>query len=171
LGASYVWLASQDEIDLRFIGRPLLQAGVPEWLPRYRGLTSALAVEAGVEGTPALPLRLGARLRFETSAVPVSAVAIDQLDAPKLQLGAGLEVRVANGLALVVGERLGLYLPQDVPASAFTPSAQIACNASGYDLESDACAAARVGRAVPTAAGSYKRIDNELTLGLSYDLW
>jgi hypothetical protein len=62
-------------------------------------------------------------------------------------------------------------MPRDVTASAFSPAARIDCAAAQYDITTAACAAARAGRAIPTAAGRYLRIGNALTLGLSYDLW
>jgi long-subunit fatty acid transport protein len=171
VNARYVFFSVQDKIDLRFFGRPLILAGVPEWVVRYRGLGDALAVEAGLEQAPATAVRRGARLRFETSAVPEGAQAADQVDAPKLQLAGGLELRVTPRVALVVGYALTLFLPGDATPSAFSPRAQIDCTASGYDIDTAACAAARAGRAIPTAAGSYRRIGNELTVGLAYDLW
>jgi hypothetical protein len=171
VNSSYLWLSSQDRIDLRFVGRDLVNAGTPEWVVRYRGFENALALEAGVEEPPARTLRLGARARFQTSAVPEAAVAVGQIDAPRLDLGAGLEARVSTRVALVAGLNAGLYLPASGAGTAYTPSAQIACNASGFDLDTAACAASGSGRGIPTAAGSYRRIDTELTLGISYDVW
>jgi long-subunit fatty acid transport protein len=167
----YAHLASQDHVDLRFYGDALTAANVPDWMVRYRGLRDLYWVEAGLEMPPIQRLRLGARVRVSTGAVPAEAVAIDQLDAPSLELSAGVEWRVADRIALVGGYTLALLQPRDVSASAFSPGARIACNGASYNIDDPGCAAVRAGRAIPTAAGSYLRVGNALTLGVAYDWW
>jgi hypothetical protein len=54
-----------------------------------------------------------------------------------------------------------------VSKSAFSPSAQTGCVASGYDL--DDCESARVGSGIPTAAGDYQRYNFAAMLGISWE--
>ncbi len=171
VNGSYARLGLQQGIDLRILGRAAREAGLPEWLVRHRGLDDVYTVEVGLEQAPARSLRLGARVRFQTGAVSAAEVAPHVIDAPTLGLAGGLELRATRRLGIVAGYALGLRLPIDVDASAYSPGAAIDCNASGFDLSSPACLAARQGRASPTAAGRYTRISNELSLGLTYDIW
>lgn len=168
---SFRWIdySGHDELDLRLIGDDLRNAGLPEWMPRFRGFQDVFAIDAGAELTPSNRVRLGGKLRFETSAVSEEAVTVFQLDAPKGGLTLGAELRLANTVALTVGYALDLYLPRGVTDSAFKPSSQIACTQSGYDL--DTCEDARRGRALPTAAGDYSRVSHQISVGLSYDAW
>jgi hypothetical protein len=169
VNASYTRLSSHDAFDVRVVPDPLLV--LPEWIVRHRGMRDAFAVEAGLEQPPATRVRLGGRARVETSAVPSSKVAPQQVDALTLELAGGLELRLSARWALLATASAALLFPVEADPSAFTPSARIDCAASGFDLDTPACAAAREGRAVPTAAGSYFRAGAELTFGFTYDAW
>jgi hypothetical protein len=161
----------QNTIDVRVFGKALRDANLPEWLVRRRGLRDLWAVEVGLEQQPARLLRFGARARLETSSVPAGEVAADRVDAPKLELGAGVEVRLTQRLSLTGAGTLALLLPVDVDPGAFAPRATIDCVGSGYDLDTPACAAVRAGQAIPSAAGSYRRVGTQLSLGFALDWW
>jgi len=171
LGARWTHLSTQDKLDIRVYGRDLTAAGIPDWIERYRGLDDVWWAEVGLEQPPATPVRWGARVRFSTGGVPANAVAIDQIDGPGVDLSGGLELRLGEKLAVTIGYTLALMLPRDVTTSAFSPSAAIACNAALHDIDTPGCAAIRAGSAIPTAAGSYWRVGNQLTLGLGIDFW
>ena len=171
LGARWTHLSTQDKLDLRVYGRDLTNAGIADWIERYRGLDDVWWAEVGLEEPPATAVRWGARVRFTTGGVPANAVAIDQIDGPGVDLSGGLELRFGERFGVTVGYTLALMLPRDVTTSAFSPSAAIACNAAQHDIDTPGCAAIRDGRAIPTAAGSYWRVSNQLTLGLGIDLW
>jgi len=171
LGARWTHLATQNKLDLRVYGQALTAATIPDWIVRYRGLNDVYWAEVGLEEAPATKYRWGVRARFSTGGVPEEAVAIDQLDAPSVDLSGGLEWRLGERLGLTFAYTLSLLVPRDVTSSDFSPSARIACNASQYDITTAACAAVRDGRAIPTAAGKYLRIGNQLTLGVAIDLW
>ena len=132
-------------------------------------LTTFLVVWGLTTVTEVSPTEIS--VRFTTGGVPENAVAIDQIDGPGVDLSGGLELRLSERFGVTIGYTLGLMLPRDVTTSAFSPSAAIACNAAQHDIDTPGCAAIRDGRAIPTAAGSYWRFSNQLTLGLAIDLW
>jgi long-subunit fatty acid transport protein len=169
LGARWVNMNVHRLYDLRLVGSQLRGAGIPEWLPRYRGLKNFVSLEGGIETRLSPKVRVGGRLRFETSAVERAHVTPAQVDAPKVYLMGGAELQVTPSLAVTAGYSLGLHLPQTVDDSVFSPQAQIDCVSSGYDL--DTCAPSRLGSAIPTAAGDYSRTSHELVVGVSYDWW
>lgn len=171
VGARWTHLGTQNKLDLRLYGKALTAATIPDWIVRERGLDDVYWVEAGLELPPAQAFRWGVRARVSTGGVPEELVAIDQLDAPSLDLSAGVEVRLSTRVAVTGGYTLSLLAPRDVSDSAFSPSARIACNAASFDITLPACVAVRDGRGIPTAAGRYLRVGNALTLGLNIDIW
>ena len=165
---TYARTSSHEEVDLRLVDAP---EGLPEWVVRHRGFDDTLAVEVGLEQPPATPVRLGARVRFETSTVPGDRVSVAQLDAPELGLAAGAELRLSTRMALIAGLAASIMLPVDADPSVFSPRAALDCAAASFDLGVAACETARHGRATPTAAGSYGRLGGLLSLGFTYDWW
>jgi long-subunit fatty acid transport protein len=169
LGLRWLDLSAHKHYDLQLTGRELLNdESIPQWMLRHRGWNDVLSVDAGVEHRAGDWL-LGATLRAENSAVDPSLVAIDQLDALKLAVGTGAQVRLTPRVVLTLGAGLAYFLPQDVTDSGFRPSEQIACVNADYAL--DACQASRDGRGLPTAAGAYSRFSLKFNLGLAYDWW
>jgi long-subunit fatty acid transport protein len=169
VNGSWTRSSLQQNIDVRFV-EPLAE-DIPEWLVRHRGYQDVIAAEAGIEQPPATRLRLGVRGRFESSLLPPGKITAASIDGPKLELSGGAELRLSTRWALVGSYTLSFMLPQTNDPGAYSPRAAIDCAASGYDLTTDACLAVREGRAIPTAAGSYGRIGNSLSVGISYDAW
>jgi hypothetical protein len=168
INASYARTSNHDRIDVRLVDAP---DDIPEWVVRHRGFSDTVAVEVGLEQPPASRTRLGARLRFESSAVTSTKVSVAQIDAPEAELAGGAELRLSTSMALIAGVSISLMLPVDSEPSAFSPSASIDCTGAGFDLAVPACETARQGLATPTAAGSYGRLTGQLSLGFTYDWW
>lgn len=169
LGLRWLDLSAHKLYDLRLTGREFLgDESVPQWMIRHRGWNDVVSIDAGVEHRTGDWL-LGATLRAENSAVDTALVAIDQLDAAKLALATGAQVRLTPNVVLTLGAGLAYFWPQDARDSGFRPSEQIACVNADYAL--DACVAARDGRGLPTAAGEYSRLSLKFQLGLAYDWW
>ncbi len=165
--ARWIALAATSQIDLRLAGPELREAGVREWVLRYRGLESAFLFEFGIE-TPAGEItRFGARLRFDTGGVDAAHTAPAQIAGPTFDLAAGVERALGGGFAFTLAASAGLMVPREVGDSAFAPSEQTGCVASGYDL--DQCRGARVGSAINTAAGDYQRYNFGVMLGISWE--
>jgi long-subunit fatty acid transport protein len=169
LQGRWITYSSTDFIDLGLFGTSLRGAGIPERIVRYRGYRDTVAVEAGLENPPERAPRLGARVRFESSALPSDNVTPGNIDGPNLTFAGGAELRLTTHWALVLGLATTLALPIDVHPSAFSPPGQIACAASGYDL--DTCSPVSNGRGISSTAGSYTRLRGDITVGLSYDVW
>lgn len=166
-GARWLDMSVHRQYDLRMSGPELRDAGVEEWVLRYRGFQDVYSLDVGVENPSGRRVRVGARLRYESSAVPTELVAPEQVDGHKLEVAGGLEYKLTPGLAMTLGGSFAIQLPENVAQSGFSPSARVDCVASGYDL--DRCEAAREGSALPTAAGDYTRMTFGFMLGLSYD--
>jgi long-subunit fatty acid transport protein len=168
VNATYARTSSHETVDLRLVDAP---DGIPGWVVRHRGFDDTLAVEVGLEQPPASQLRVGIRLRAETSAVAANEVSVAQIDAPEAGVAAGAEVRLSSSMALVAAASVSLMLPVDADPSRFSPRAAIDCAAADFDLAAPACETARRGLATPTAAGSYGRVSGQLSLGFTYDWW
>jgi long-subunit fatty acid transport protein len=165
--ARWIDLSVMDVLDVRMAGPELRAADVREWVLRYRGLRDVLVLEAGAENPAGGRVRLGARLRFSTGSTATSQVSAASMDRPSLGLAAGAELGLGGGFSITLAASGGATLPATVTDSAFSPSAQTDCVASGYDL--DRCAATREGRAGPTAAGDYLKLSYGAFLGLAWD--
>jgi long-subunit fatty acid transport protein len=168
IGARWVNLSEHRLWDLRLSGRDLRDAGVEEWVTRYRGLQDVTSLDVGVEQPQGETLRVGGRLRLDWNPfADGDTVSPTNVNGPTVELAGGVQYRVSPGWSLSLGGAASAMFPRETTDSAFTPSAQIDCVQSGYDL--DACEPAREGRAIPTAAGTYGRLSLSLMLGLSFD--
>jgi hypothetical protein len=78
--------------------------------------------------------------------------------------------QLAPGLYMQLSYGLQYFPPVHVTDSAFDPRDQLDCQASGFDYSTPACAAARNGYAIATAAGDYDRMQHALRLALRYEL-
>lgn len=163
----YFNLSRMDRLDIYMFGGTTAGGEVPAWYPRYLGFADTLLLQAGLEQQPGAPLRLGGRLRVETGAA--SARTISPLLPSGLNLGvaAGAEVRLGPSFVLALSYLFSWYPEQSSTDSAFDPLARLACVESGFDLE--LCRPAREGRAVPTAAGDYRRFDHAVQVSLRWD--
>lgn len=159
-------LSRHNQLDIRLIGSDLT-TDVPEWMPRYRGMKDVWRASVGLESSDLETFRVGARLRLETGAVDDSAVTPLQVAGGSVTLATGAEVRIADHFVFNAGYELTWFPGVDVEDSAFDPREQVACVDSGYDF--DSCRAARDGRALSTAAGSYQHLQHGLVLSVRYD--
>ncbi len=156
-----------DRLDLRLLGEDFVGEDVPEWQPRYRGLRDSFRVSAGLEGLPGQTVRLGGRVRLDSGATGRRALAPLQVAGPSAAIAGGAELRIAQNLVLTARYELGWHPARTSDPSAFDPRAQLDCVDSGYDF--DVCEAAREGRALPSAAGRYRRMRHAAGLSLRYD--
>jgi hypothetical protein len=166
--ASARWqsLFAQDRLDVRMFGREL-DASVPEQYPLYRGLRNVFRLQAGLEQNANRTLRLGARVAVERGAVSNRDLSPLTVAATHIGAATGLEWRLGT-LVLAAGYGLSWYPTVDSDPNGFDPRDQVACVDSGFDLTR--CAAVRDGRARPSAAGSYARLEHALTTSIRWDL-
>src|SRR5206468_889509 len=83
--------------DVRTYGTGLVAAGVPEWTERPRGYHDPIAMWAGVEQVDAGETwRFGARLGFETSAVPDARTSPNVIAPLSATLDVGVQLRIPH---------------------------------------------------------------------------
>lgn len=155
-----------DQFDIRLFGGQL-GGEIPEWMPRYRGMHDVWRLSGGIESNDSQRHRVGARLRFETSSADDGAASPILVPGASITLATGAELHVADQWVLGVGYEIGWTPTVDATQSAFDPREAIACVDSQYSF--DECKAARDGRALSTAAGSYQQLRHGLVLSLRYD--
>ena len=160
-------LSQHDVLDIRLYGGDLTDAGAPEWYPRYRGLRDVWQGSVGLEGQEAGRTRFGGRLRVESGATTDRNVSPLQIDGFDVGAAGGAELRLSQHWVVQLGYDLSWFPQVNSSDSAFDPIARLECVDSDYDF--DQCRAAREGRAVPTAAGSYRRLRHSMSLSLRYD--
>jgi hypothetical protein len=130
-------------------------------------MRDTLQLSGGLEGHESGRIRVGGRLKLESPAVDQSAVSPLQVAGFNLGVAGGVELRFAQHWVIQAGYDLTWFPSADVTDSAFDPIGRLGCVDSGYDF--DECRAAREGRALPTAAGSYSRLRHGFNLSLRYD--
>jgi hypothetical protein len=164
--------------DVRGYGSFFPAASIPEWQLRPRGFHEGLrrftvASWAGVEQAGRdSPLALGGRVGFETSALPDERTAPMTIAPTSLTFDAGVQYRFTRDVqatpqvTLLASYGLQYFPTVDVTDSDYDPRAQLACEDSGFDYSTEACAAVRNGYAIPTAAGEYSRIQQAARVAL-----
>ena len=155
-----------DQFDIRLFGGQLGEA-IPEWMPRYRGMHDVWRLSGGVESNDSQRHRFGARLRLETSSADAGAASPILIPGASVTLATGAEIRIADPWVIGLGYELGWTPSVQATDSAFDPLAAVACVDSQYAF--DACRAARDGRALSTAAGTYRQLRHGMVLSLRYD--
>jgi hypothetical protein len=165
-------LSRLSSYDVRTYGTTLPRNGILEWTERPRGLHDSFAGWAGVEQVEGGPLHvlLGGRLGFETSSVSAERTSPITIAPASGTLDLGAHRRFQNGLTIELSYGLQYFPTVTVKDSAFNPQAQIDCMASGYNYATRACATVRDGYAIPSAAGTYTRLEHALRIGLRYEL-
>jgi long-subunit fatty acid transport protein len=159
-------VSRHQELDLRLRGDGLERAA-PEWDPRARALRDTFQLQVGLEMDEGRALRLGGRARFETGATTAETNSPLAMDTHNLGLSGGLEWRLGQHVVVALGYDVTGFLPTDRETSAFDPLGRIGCVDSGYAY--DRCEAVRDGRALPSAAGAYRRLRHQAMLGLRWD--
>jgi hypothetical protein len=168
VGGHYEDLDSFRSYDVRLLGFP---AEIPDWIERPRGYNDLVRMWAGVEQVDIgveRPFLWGARVGFATPEVTLARLSPTTAARWSLTADVGGQVRVA-GLVIQLGYGLD-YRPSATSAdSDYNPIDRLACIDSGFDYSTTACQHVREGYAIPTAAGTYRRLTHALRLGLRYD--
>ncbi len=154
------------QFDIRLFGAELSE-DIPEWMPRHRGLHDVWRLSGGLESNDKQRHRYGARIRLESSAAAPGTATPLLIAGPSATLATGAELHISDQWVAGVGYELGWFPKSTVDNSAFDPREAVSCVEADYDV--DACAAAREGRTIATAAGSYQNLRHGLVLSLRYD--
>jgi len=163
------WITTgrQKRLDIRVFGDEISTRGVPENLDRYRNLDDLVILEAGLENRERERLRFGGRIRVSNGGVSTEDISPLSVESFNAAAAVGAEVRVTEQIAVTAGYAIRVFAPRDVNPGNYDPAARVACTDSGFDF--DLCDAFRDGRAIPTAAGNYSRLQHAFTLALRYD--
>jgi len=165
-------LSRLSSYDVRTYGSTLPRNGIPEWTERPRGMHDSFAGWGGVEqiegGAP--HVLFGARLGFETSSVSSDRTSPITIAPASATLDLGAHRRFQNGLTIELSYGLQYFPAVTTGSSAFNPQAQIDCMAHNYDYTLGACETVREGYAIPSAGGTYTRLEHALRIGLRYEL-
>jgi hypothetical protein len=172
VGGRWEDLSRMQAYDVRGYGIAFRDQAIPEWVQRPRGFHDAFALWAGLETAPGAPsvVHYGARLGVETSAHTAERTA-PGTDSPTSITGdLGVELRLApTAWRIQLSYGAQLFPRADIKASDYDPRFARECADSGFDYATRACEALRNGYAIPTAAGSYTRIQHALRVGLIYE--
>lgn len=172
VGGRWEDLSRLSAYDVRTYGTNLPRHGIPEWTERPRGMHDAFALWGGVEQAEGGPtdVLFGARLGVETSSVDAARTSPITISPTSLTLDLGARRRFQSGLTIELSYGLQYFPSVDARNSRFNPEDRIDCIASGYDYSTSPCEAVREGYAIPSAAGSYSRLEHALRIGLRYEL-
>ena len=162
-------LSSFQQYDVRMYGLELEDAGVPEIVPRPRGMRDQIAVQAGVEQVDTgQRFVLGGRLGGERGAVGDSKLSPLNAYPAAITADLGVQVRIAPSWILQLGYGLRWAPDSDTGRGEYDPLDRLDCIDNGYDIDTDACRAVREGYALPTASGTYGRLDNVFRINLRW---
>jgi long-subunit fatty acid transport protein len=174
LSAMLRWLrlSVHDRMDIRLSG-PTLDAdghNLPQHVVLHRGFKDVWDTRVRVSYWWRERIRIGAMMRFETSAVDAGAVNAAAVDGFKIQPVGLLEVRILRQLWLGAGYGVTFMRTVDVNSSAFNPEYARGCAVAGNDITNDDCRAQQRGLARPTATGQYsaRTHDFGLTMTLKF---
>jgi long-subunit fatty acid transport protein len=168
--ARWIWFHLQDRVDIRLTYPAAQAAGLPEHIVFHRGFKDVWDTRLRVAYWIRERLRLGAALRFETSAVAVGDVNPAAVDGAKIEPMIMAELRVTRRLSLSAGYGY-TYMPDvNVRTSSFDPNAAAACvdpAVGANDINDPNCKLVRQGSARASATGTYARSTQDFTLSMT----
>jgi long-subunit fatty acid transport protein len=159
--ARWLWFHQPDNIDIRLAGTTLDAAGIPQHIVLYRGFHDMWDTRLRIAYWWRERVRLGAALRFETSALDAAAVSPANVDGPKLQPILLAEVRLSKHLWLGGGYGIAFQSSVTASPSRYSPADAATCTDFRGDLNNPACRARQDGLARPTAEGTYHRLQQD----------
>ena len=168
VGGRYEDLSVFRSYDVRLLGFP---AEIPSWIERPRGFQDTVRMWAGIEQVDVgvdKPFLWGARIGFASPEVRTGRLSPTTNQRWSLTGDLGAQLRI-GGVVAQLGYGIDFRPTVDVDDSEYNPIDRLDCIDSGFDYSTTACQRVRDGYAIPTAAGSYRRITHALRLGLRYD--
>ena len=172
----WLWLHVHDRIDIRVSAPTLDQSGLPQHIVLYRGFHDVWDSRLRVSYWWQERIRVGAMVRFETSAVDANAVNAAAVDGFKVEPVLLAEVRIARRFWLGGGYGLTIMPAVNVTDSTFDPGYVTApktatdpggCVAAGGDINNAGCQAQAAGRGRPSADGRYTLFQQDFGLTLT----
>jgi hypothetical protein len=153
-----------DRIDIRLSGPTLDETRLPQHIVLYRGFHDVWDARARISYWWRERIRVGAMVRFETSAVDGNAVNAAAVDGLKIEPVLLAEVRIARRFWLGGGYGLTIMPAVNVTSSVFDPGLATTCADNNGDLANTACQARNAGQARPSADGHYTLLQQDFGL-------
>lgn len=169
IGGRWEDLSRMQAYDVRGYGRSFDTVGVQEWVLRPRGFRDSFAMWAGVEQVEldqAKRFRFGGRLGLETPSLKPSGTSPGNMSSAAVTIDAGAQIRISPRVSVQLSYGLQAFSRVDVTDSQYDPRFAVQCIDSGFDYETRGCQALREGYAIPTAAGTYSRLQHAFRLGI-----
>lgn len=162
----WLWFHVHDRVDIRLTGPTLAAAGIPEHMVFSRGFNDVWDTRVRVSYWLRERVRLGAGLRFETSAVDATAVNAAAVDGFKVEPMVLAELQLGRRFWISAGYGFTYMGTVTASPSVFDPTLATACAKAGGDVGNPGCQARASGRALPTAQGTYARTVHDLGLSM-----
>jgi len=172
VGGRWEDLSRLSAFDFRAYGSTIPRNGIPEWTQRPRSMRDSFAAWAGVEQLDTGGRwTLGGRIGAETSAVSETRTSPLTIAPFSATLDVGAQLRLSRNVSVQGSYGVQYFPTVHAETSKFDPQARIDCIAQQLDYTTSACDAVRNGYALPSAAGSYERIQHALRIGLRYEFF
>jgi hypothetical protein len=172
VGGRWEDLSRLSAFDVRAYGSTIPRNGIPEWTVRPRRMHDSFAAWAGVEQVDVgNTWTLGGRIGGETSAVSDARTSPMTIAPGSVSLDLGAQLRVSRGVAAELSYGVQYFPTVHAETSKFDPQARLDCIAQHNDYSTAACETVRDGYAIPSAAGSYQRVEHALRIGLRYEFF
>lgn len=153
-------------------GRELANSSLTNWdlnITEYRGWRDTFSPQVTAFYRPITGFEALISLRYGMPAVPEKWVSAAAVDNHAIELLFSVSYPVTDFLTARLGYALEYMIPLTVDESGYDPSLARACLDSHIDVVwSEACRDTYGGRALPTAAGKYRKITHQIGLGLEF---
>ncbi|MBU1068315.1 outer membrane protein transport protein [Myxococcota bacterium] len=153
-------------------GRELANSNLTNWdlnITEYRGFQDTFSPQMTAFYRPTTGFEAIISLRYGPPAVPEKWVNASAVDNHAIEALFSVSYQITDFLTARLGYALEYMIPLNVNESGYDPSAAQACLDSHIDVVwSEACRATYGGRALPTAAGEYRKVTHQIGLGLEF---
>lgn len=151
-------------------GRDLASSNFTNWdlnITEYRGFQDTFAPQATLFYRPGTGFEAIVSLRYSPPAVLSQWVNPAVIDNHAMEGLVSFSYRITQGIAARLGYSLEYMIPLKVRDSGYDPSRAIDCLDSHIDVVwSESCRETYGGRALPSAAGDYRKVTHQIGLGI-----
>ena len=174
LNLQFRWLhlSTHEHLTIQLTGTEFREEPqMPDRLVHYRGFQDVFAAQIGAGFRLSDRLAIQAGVMLESSAVPASAVTVNNIDAFKIDTLLALHWRISDAFSLRAGYGIVLMPEVDADRSDLSPSLMTRCVDNRYNVDLQDCRDSAMGKGLPSAAGTYSWVSHRLGVGVSYDVW
>lgn len=151
-------------------GGDLAMTNFTNWdlnITEYRGFQDTWSPQATLFYRPQTGFEAIFSLRYSPPAVPEKWVNPSTVDHHALEGLMSFSYQITNSIVARLGYALEYMIPLKIEKSGYDPSQAIACLESHIDVVwSESCRTTYSGRALPSAAGEYRKVTHQIGLGV-----